>query len=618
MHESSSHVEKLSGAGSVRPFRRAFRLPGCFLSVLLSVVTVGLFGKTSSGENIIWLANGLILAYLLIVPKWRWRFYLVASAAGLIVGSALIHESWRMNLLYNALDVVEAGTAAILLRRRSTVLPRFTDAKYLARFIAFAVIGGPFAAGSLMAIFSYIGWRSAPIPALGAWLGTDCIGIAVTTPVFIAIFQNSLKTHVSRSWQLACCVLLIVVTIGVFGQSHLPLLFMILPILLLIQLRMGLGWAAIGAIFVTLAGGSLTVRGYGPLSSAFGVSSEIRPFLLQLFIISAMFMMYCVSVVLENEKSIERRLTEIVSIHRLIVENSRDVIILSDFDGRPYYVSPAIHSLLGCGPETLMEMEGMAFVYPGDEVKFATVLRGIRSGSDGAIVQHRIQKADGEFVWVETSLRAIRDPGTRVSTGALGIIRDISERKHAEKELEAAYQAVEALAAKDALTGLANRRRLDEALTSEWRRGLRDRSPLSFLLLDVDHFKAYNDTYGHVQGDSCLKRIAELARGAASRTGDLVARYGGEEFAIILPNTPATGAFEMAHLICTTLRRQLIPHGESAEGIVTISIGCATLIPSFDQSEKCLIELADKALYLAKTGGRNRVCVADSAEKPAD
>jgi diguanylate cyclase (GGDEF)-like protein/PAS domain S-box-containing protein len=558
-----------------------------------------------------------LLAYLLIVPKWRWVPYLAVSTAGLILGSFLIHESWRMNFLYNTMNLVEVTSAAVLLRRRSTDLPRFTDSRYVGRYVVFAVVGGPLIASVCMAAFSFFAFQLAPLPVLLRWLGTDCIGIAVTTPVFVAIFQNSLKDAVSRPLHWIYLLLLVVVTITVFGQSWLPLMFVIFPVLLFIQLRMGLGWAAVGAIFVTLVGGSMTARNYGPLTTAVGVVPGMLPLVLQLFLISAAAMMYGVSVVLESERFTERRLSEMVSIHRLIAENSRDVIILSDFDEHPYYVSPAIQGLWGWEPGQLMRMDLLDLVHPEDLARVAAALREMRAGSEGAMVEHRVRKQNGEYTWVEASLRTIRDPVTRVSTGVLQMVRDIGERKRAETQLEAAYHAVEALAVEDALTGLANRRRFDEMLAREWRRGSRDRGPLSLLLLDVDHFKAYNDTYGHVQGDSCLRLIAEVAMDTVMRTGDLVARYGGEEFAIVLPSTHADAAFRIAHQISAALRSRCVPHETTPARIVTISIGCATLIPNLDQSEQTLVELADKALYSAKNAGRNRICMAGAAEEAA-
>jgi len=177
----------------------------------------------------------------------------------------------------------------------------------------------------------------------------------------------------------------------------------------------------------------------------------------------------------------------------------------------------------------------------------------------------------------------------------------------AEKKLQAAYRTMESMAAIDALTGLANRRRFDECLETEWRRAIRDRAPLSMVLMDVDRFKLYNDTYGHLRGDACLKSIAESVLEGAARRADLVARFGGEEFAVILPNTAAAGAVRVANGIFAALNSRNLTHSASPFGIVTISAGCATVIPHLGQPALDLIEIADRALYTAKDRGRNQI-----------
>jgi len=197
---------------------------------------------------------------------------------------------------------------------------------------------------------------------------------------------------------------------------------------------------------------------------------------------------------------------------------------------------------------------------------------------------------------------------TREPVGILQNVRDITDRKQSEKKLRDAYSAVEALAVTDSLTGLANRRRFDQVLVSEWRRGMRERSPLSLLMIDADKFKSYNDTYGHLRGDSCLKQIAEAALDAVCRPGDLIARFGGEEFAVLLPGTAAEGALHLAEEICAGLRKRNLPHKHSPVGIVTVSIGCATLVPKLGQSSAHLVKQADEALYKAKKTGRDKVC----------
>ncbi|WP_184594952.1 response regulator [Pseudomonas nitroreducens] len=163
----------------------------------------------------------------------------------------------------------------------------------------------------------------------------------------------------------------------------------------------------------------------------------------------------------------------------------------------------------------------------------------------------------------------------------------------------------------DGLTGLSNRRHFDEYLEMEWRRGVREQTQLSILLIDVDHFKAYNDTFGHVQGDEALRQVAAAIRGNCSRPSDLPARYGGEEFVMVLPNTSPGGARLLAEKLRRSVQELNISHELPAPGApLTVSVGVATLIPQNGQACRQLIELADQALYNAKHGGRNQVAIA--------
>ena len=161
----------------------------------------------------------------------------------------------------------------------------------------------------------------------------------------------------------------------------------------------------------------------------------------------------------------------------------------------------------------------------------------------------------------------------------------------------------------DGLTGIANRRRFDEALLREWRRCARSHLPVSLVMLDVDHFKAYNDHYGHQAGDECLRAVATLLDEQMKRPGDLVARYGGEEFICLLPETDAEGATRVAERLRETVAGQRLPHALSpVGGHVTISLGVASAMPLGEAPPDGLTQLADRLLYEAKRAGRNRVC----------
>ncbi len=180
----------------------------------------------------------------------------------------------------------------------------------------------------------------------------------------------------------------------------------------------------------------------------------------------------------------------------------------------------------------------------------------------------------------------------------------------ANGQLESANRRLHALAITDGLTGVANRRGLDAALATEWRRVGRDNSHMALLLVDIDHFKSYNDCFGHQAGDDCLRRIAVcLEASACRRPGDLVARYGGEEFAVILPGADRFGAIDVAERLRDAVQALQLPHPGSPTGLVTISIGVASahLTDEWAHDPRRLIALADRELYRAKQAGRNRV-----------
>jgi diguanylate cyclase (GGDEF)-like protein len=169
---------------------------------------------------------------------------------------------------------------------------------------------------------------------------------------------------------------------------------------------------------------------------------------------------------------------------------------------------------------------------------------------------------------------------------------------------------LESISLVDALTGMPNRRRFDEAIEAEWKRAAREKTQLSMLMIDIDHFKQYNDHYGHGAGDACLQLIAAALLAGVSRPADLVARYGGEEFVAILSNTDRKAAVHIATRLCESIRDLKLPHAHSGvASFVTVSIGCATMIPTGEtSSSKALFDEADKMLYKAKNSGRNRVC----------
>lgn len=184
----------------------------------------------------------------------------------------------------------------------------------------------------------------------------------------------------------------------------------------------------------------------------------------------------------------------------------------------------------------------------------------------------------------------------------------LRNRVRAHLQLKQQTDTLRALAFRDGLTGVANRRHFDDVYQKEWRRAQRSGEPLSIVMIDVDHFKRYNDRHGHQSGDDCLRSVAAAIAAALNRPADLLARYGGEEFVCILPDTGIDGAAGKAENLRLAVEQLAIAHGDSDTGaIVTISLGVATVMHAAGQ-EKQLLDLADQQLYRAKQAGRNRVC----------
>ncbi|MDC6167008.1 GGDEF domain-containing protein [Paucibacter sp. XJ19-41] len=285
-----------------------------------------------------------------------------------------------------------------------------------------------------------------------------------------------------------------------------------------------------------------------------------------------------------------------------LINAATNGIVTLDTGGHMLEVNPACAQLFGFSAPELrgghlsMLIQGVPSA-PQDLTRNAS----LSGGSQEFSARHR----DGRELAVHLSVAEVKTATTHLF---VGIITDFSERKRQEMRLRQANELLARQSTTDGLTGVGNRRLFDQALQIEWQRSARSGKPLAMLLVDIDHFKQYNDHYGHVAGDDCLRRVATLLRSCVGRGGEPVCRYGGEEFAVLLVDTDLAGAQVVAQRILDSVRLAAIEHAASpVRHSVSLSIGVAARVAEAQLPALHLIELADAALYQAKQAGRARM-----------
>ena len=290
---------------------------------------------------------------------------------------------------------------------------------------------------------------------------------------------------------------------------------------------------------------------------------------------------------------------------QFVAENCADVLCRIAPDHLIHYISPSCTEILGWLPAEMIARDLRQFIFSGDLTAFDRLECGKSpDGKNYAHARVRMRRKDQTPVWISINARCVRDSVTGEPRQYVLSMRDITGRSALEERLSN-------LAMTDALTGLWNRRAFDQALRREWKRALRDKSQVSLLLLDLDHFKMLNDRHGHLLGDNCLKAVASTISNAV-RTSDIVCRWGGDEIAVILPATDSTGALQVAEKVRTVIEAlRISSNGHSNESVsVTASIGVATAEEHTAKPaviSQVLLRAADRALYRAKHEGHNRV-----------
>jgi len=283
---------------------------------------------------------------------------------------------------------------------------------------------------------------------------------------------------------------------------------------------------------------------------------------------------------------------------RMIVNSMDQGLLIVEASGRIQYANPACDRYLGCKPEDLVGRRLADLLEQANVQADTTAGDAIGQGTHEVKIRHH----DGSLRAMDLTLTPLTQPPMHADDGLfVALLHDISHHKQSEDALQRAAML-------DPLTKIANRRHFDAFLEKEWQRAIRNAQPLSLVVLDVDHFKLYNDTLGHAAGDACLKKVAQALQDHAARPTDLAARYGGEEFVLLFGETPLDAATRLAEMIRTAVEALQMTHPRSPSSPwLTVSVGVATIVPTQLDEIENLFVCADRAMYAAKAGGRNRV-----------
>ncbi|CAN7604445.1 diguanylate cyclase domain-containing protein [Duganella sp. LjRoot269] len=298
------------------------------------------------------------------------------------------------------------------------------------------------------------------------------------------------------------------------------------------------------------------------------------------------------------------------SVYRTLLESTRAIPWRIDWATMSFsYIGPQIEELLGWKQSSWLSVnDWVERIHEEDRQKtvdfcVAQSQKGVDHEAD-----YRALTRDGDYVWIRDVVHVVRREDGSVDS-LVGFMFDITERKQSEDKILQLQRELEVLSYRDSLTGVANRRMFDTLYPVEWAKARATGEPLSLVVIDIDYFKQYNDHYGHVQGDECLRRVARALDTCASRSRDLCARFGGEEFILLLPATDEGAARNVADRCRKLLAHKEIPHARSGVGrAVTVSMGVGTIVPGAQDDPNVFLDRVDRRLYQAKSAGRDRVC----------
>jgi diguanylate cyclase (GGDEF)-like protein/PAS domain S-box-containing protein len=295
--------------------------------------------------------------------------------------------------------------------------------------------------------------------------------------------------------------------------------------------------------------------------------------------------------------------------YRTLLESTRAIPWSIDWALMQFtYIGPQVEALLGWPQDSWKTVQDWSDrMHAEDRERTVNFCVSQSQAGFDHEADYRALTKEGGYVWIRDVVHVIRHEDGSPKM-LVGFMFDISQRKRVEEKVMQEHRDLREFSHKDGLTGVANRRVFDATLNEAWEDAMKTGEPLSIVMLDIDCFKQYNDHYGQVRGDECLRRVGRILETIATRPRDLFARYGGEEFVMLLPNTNQAGAEVIAERCRDAIEKAALPHeSSSVDANVTLSVGVGTVIPTSSASLRGFLQAVDAELYRSKQNGRNRI-----------
>ena len=549
--------------------------------------------RSQDGVASMWITNGLIVAAWLLAPRAHWR----ALGIGALSAAALVHlalgDDGAMSVGLTAINGFEAWMIAFAIRRSVADIRDTSRLRTLSRVATTSTFLACMASATLAtALFAYVA-DDDPWLVWWTWFTSHVLGMVTVATVTVTGLRLGRRVlgGAGRRLDFLACVGLLVLTIGVVLTQHmLPILFIAYLPLAFLTYRHGFAGVVAGTVVLAVVGGMAAGHGWGPFAMTAGQSVEARVLLLQMFVGAGCVLTYPMAVALADRRRLGQELAASKEELQAITDNVPVHIARLDAQERYTFANATLVRAIGLDRSQIIGRDIREIRAPDVYAQLAPYIHRALSGEPQSLEFH-IQTSGRRIDYRSLFVPDVAADGT--VCGFYSIAMDVSALKQAERELEA-------LARTDALTGLANRRQLEEALAASVARAQRNGQALMMLVLDIDHFKDINDTHGHSVGDAVIREFAARLRECVYEV-DLAARLGGDEFVVLIEYTPQAEVGEaVAQRIGECLRTPIAVGDASL--VVSSSIGIGIHFPV--RSGERLVELADEALYAAKAAGR--------------